>query len=92
LRTDTIFSPLFLTFTELIFELLALWPLEGYQFSSREIKELARRFDGILLPPENDTEQPIYFVEVQFQEKSDFWWRFLTEIFVYLGQYPILLG
>jgi len=28
-----------------------------------------------------------YFVEVQFQEKTDFWWRFLTEIFVYLGQY-----
>lgn len=26
-------------------------------------------------------------MEVQFQEKDDFWWRFMTEIFVYLGQY-----
>jgi predicted transposase YdaD len=56
---------------------------KGYQFSSREIKELARRFDGIFLPPENDIDKPIYFIEVQFQEKLDFWWRFLAEIFVY---------
>jgi predicted transposase YdaD len=61
--------------------------VEGYKFSSREIKELARRFDGIFMPPEDDTDKPIYFVEVQFQEKEDFWWRFLAEIFVYLGQY-----
>ena len=61
--------------------------MKGYQFSSREIKELARRFDGIYFPPNTEISQPIYFIEVQFQEKIDFWWRFITEIFVYLGQY-----
>jgi predicted transposase/invertase (TIGR01784 family) len=86
-RTDTIFYQLFLLFPNLLFEILGEKPLEGYQFSSREIKELARRFDGIFLPPENDIDKPIYFIEVQFQEKLDFWWRFLAEIFVYLGQY-----
>ena len=87
MRSDTIFYQLFLLFPNLIFEILGEKPSEGYQFSSREIKELARRFDGIFLPPENDIDKPIYFIEVQFQEKSDFWWRFLAEIFVYLGQY-----
>lgn len=87
MRTDTIFYQLFLIFPNLLFELLKQPPIEGYQFSSREIKELARRFDGIFLPPEGEIDRLIYFVEVQFQEKEDFWWRFLTEIFVYLGQY-----
>ncbi|MBL1211535.1 Rpn family recombination-promoting nuclease/putative transposase [Geminocystis sp. GBBB08] len=87
MRTDTIFYQLFLLFPNLLFEILGEKPLEGYQFSSREIKELARRFDGIFLPPEEDIDKPIYFIEVQFQEKLDFWWRFLAEIFVYLGQY-----
>ncbi|MBL1210246.1 Rpn family recombination-promoting nuclease/putative transposase [Geminocystis sp. GBBB08] len=90
MRTDTIFYQLFLTFPNLLFELLKQSPVEGYQFSSREVKELARRFDGIFLPPENDRNKPIYFVEVQFQEKGDFWWRFITEIMVYLGQYQPL--
>ncbi len=87
MRTDTLFYQLFLIFPDLLFELLNQPPVEGYQFSSREIKELARRFDGIYLPPETEISQPTYFIEVQFQEKADFWWRFISEIFVYLGQY-----
>lgn len=60
---------------------------QGYEFTSREVKELARRFDGVLLPPEGDNERLIYFLEVQFQKKDAFYWRFFEEIFVYLGQY-----
>jgi len=88
MRTDTIFYQLFQTFPSLVFELIGADPksARNYEFSSREIKELARRFDGIFLPAA-DADLPIYFVEVQFQEKSDFYWRFFTEIFVYLGQY-----
>jgi predicted transposase/invertase (TIGR01784 family) len=88
-KTDTIFYQLFQTFPSLLFELIdePTSLANNYQFSSREIKELARSFDGIFLPPETATNQPIYFVEVQFQPKSDFYWRFFTEIFVYLGQY-----
>jgi len=88
-RTDTIFYQLFQTFPSLLFELLGESPslAQGYQFSSAEIKELARRFDGVFLPSPEAIEQPIYFIEVQFQPKDDFYWRFITEIFVYLGQY-----
>ncbi len=89
MRTDTIFYQLFQTFPSLLFEIIGQPPAEaqGYQFSSREIKELAFRFDGVFLPAANSIHQPIYFVEVQFQSKSDFYWRFFTEIFLYLGQY-----
>ena len=87
MRTDTLFYQLFLTFPNLLFELLNQPPLSGYRFSSREIKELARSFDGIFLPPEKEVDKLIYFVEVQFQKRDYFWWRFMAEIFVYLGQY-----
>nr|WP_263012723.1 Rpn family recombination-promoting nuclease/putative transposase [Laspinema sp. D3b] len=91
-RTDTIFYQLFQTFPSLVFELMgeAGEKGQGYEFTSREIKELSRRFDGVLLPPEGDNERLIYFLEVQFQKKDDFYWRFLGEIFVYLGQYQPL--
>ena len=89
MRTDTIFYQLFQTFPQLIFEMIGVSPAsaKNYKFSSREIKELARTFDGIFLPDKNRTDLPIYFVEVQFQHKADFYWRFFGEIFVYLTQY-----
>jgi predicted transposase/invertase (TIGR01784 family) len=88
-KTDTIFYQLFQTFPNLLFELIGENPAQAqsYDFSSREIKELARTFDGIFLPVQNQAELPIYFVEVQFQSKPNFYSRFFTEIFVYLGQY-----
>ena len=72
MRTDTIFYQLFLTFHSLLFELLGE-PIENaddYQFISAEIKEKAFRFDGIFIPDQKD--KPLYFVEVQFQNKPDF--------------------
>ncbi len=89
MKTDTIFYQLFQTFPSLLFELIGQSPTEaqGYEFSSREIKELAFRFDGVFLPTTDSFDQPIYFLEVQFQPKPDFYWRLFTEIFLYLGQY-----
>jgi predicted transposase/invertase (TIGR01784 family) len=87
MRTDTIFYQLFLTFHSLLFELLRE-PIENaddYQFISAEIKEKAFRFDGIFIP--NQKDKPIYFVEVQFQNKPDFYWEFIAEINLYLNQY-----
>jgi predicted transposase/invertase (TIGR01784 family) len=87
MRTDTIFYQLFLTFHSLLFELLGE-PIEnadGYQFISAEIKEKAFRFDGIFIPDRED--KPLYFVEVQFQNKPDFYWEFIAEINLYLNQY-----
>ena len=88
MRTDTIFYQLFQTFPNLLFELIGQSPTEAqcYQFSSVEIKELTRRFDGVFLPDPSLPDQPIYFVEVQFQKKEDFYWRFFSEIFLYLSQ------
>ena len=87
MRTDTIFYQLFLTFISLLFELLGE-PVEDaahYQFISAEIKEKAFRFDGIFMPDRED--KPIYFIEVQFQNKSDFYWELIAEISLYLNQY-----
>lgn len=89
MRTDTIFYQLFQTLPGILFELIgqSANQAEAYQFASVEIKELAFRFDGLFLPLADFPEQPIYFVEVQFQPKTDFYWRLFAEIFVYLNQY-----
>jgi predicted transposase/invertase (TIGR01784 family) len=87
MHTDTIFYQIFLTFHTLLFELLGQPPenAAGYQFTSVEVKEKAFRFDGIFMP--NSKEKPIYFVEVQFQNKPEFYWELITEINIYLNQY-----
>ncbi len=50
-----------------------------------EIKEKAFRFDGIFMPEALD--KNIWFVEVQFQKRAEFYWEFIGEIFLYLSQY-----
>ncbi|MBK1990247.1 DUF2887 domain-containing protein [Sphaerospermopsis aphanizomenoides BCCUSP55] len=87
MHTDTIFYQIFLTFHTLLFELLGqpTENAEGYNFTSVEVKEKAFRFDGIFMP--DSLEKPIYFVEVQFQPKPDFYWELITEINIYLNQY-----
>ncbi|MBS3027217.1 MAG: Rpn family recombination-promoting nuclease/putative transposase [Dolichospermum sp. DET50] len=87
MHTDTIFYQIFLTFHTLLFELLGQ-PTEnaqGYNFTSVEVKEKAFRFDGIFMP--DSLQKPIYFVEVQFQNKPEFYWELITEINIYLNQY-----
>ena len=87
MHTDTIFYQLFLTFHSLLFELLGQPPEDAkyYQFTSEEIKEKAFRFDGIFMPERED--KPIYFVEVQFQNKPNFYWELIAEVNMYLNQY-----
>jgi predicted transposase/invertase (TIGR01784 family) len=87
MKTDTLFYQLFLSFHSLLFELIErpITEAEGYQFSSVEVKEKAFRFDGIFTPETND--KPFFLIEVQFQPKEDFYWEFLSEIFLYLNQY-----
>jgi predicted transposase/invertase (TIGR01784 family) len=87
MRTDTMFYQIFLTFHSLLFELIGL-PVEnadGYGFISVEVKEKAFRFDGIFMPDSEDN--PMYFVEVQFQSNPDFYWELIAEINIYLNQY-----
>jgi predicted transposase YdaD len=64
MRTDTIFYQLFQLMPNLLSELLGQVG-NDYQFKSVEIKELSRRIDGVFLPTNSDSQQPIYFAEVQ---------------------------
>ena len=87
MHTDTIFYQIFLTFHTLLFEILGE-PTENatdYKFTSVEVKEKAFRFDGIFMA--DSLEKPIYFVEVQFQPKPDFYWELIAEINIYLNQF-----
>jgi len=87
-KTDTIFYRLFQSFPSIFFELINHPPQEArtYQFASVEVKQLSFRIDGVFLPTTIKPQQPIYFVEVQFQEDSQFYSRFFSEIFLYLDK------
>jgi len=87
MKTDSIFYELFANLPETLFTLLNLPKnlAQEYQFRSQELKQLAKRIDGVFLP-QTET-KPIYFVEVQFQKDENLYHRLFTEIFVYLGQY-----
>lgn len=89
MKTDTIFYTLLQNLPSVLFELLEQSPTlaSHYKFSSVEIKELARRIDGLFLPKPEYPQDPIYFVEVQFQRDDDLYWRLITEAFLYLNQY-----
>ncbi len=86
MKTDSIFYRLFQELPSIFFELIGNTPetASNYQFSSVEIKQTAFRIDGVFLPARDDN--PIYFVEVQFQSDAEFYSRFFTEIFLYLRQ------
>ena len=89
MKTDTIFYTLLQNLPSVLFELLEQPPTQAshYEFSSVEIKELSRRIDGLFLPLPEYPQDPIYFVEVQFQRDDDLYWRLITEAFLYLNQY-----
>ncbi|MBN3896788.1 MAG: Rpn family recombination-promoting nuclease/putative transposase [Nostoc sp. NOS(2021)] len=89
MKTDTIFYTLFQTLPGVLFELLEQSQSLAlhYQFTSVEIKELARRIDGLFLPKPDFPEDTIYIVEVQFQRDDDIYWRIITEAFLYINQY-----
>ncbi|MCA2709031.1 MAG: Rpn family recombination-promoting nuclease/putative transposase [Microcystis sp. M015S2] len=86
MKTDSIFYQLLQRFPACFFDLLNLPPetANSYQFSSVEVKQLSFRLDGVFLP--DTANQPIYFLEVQFQKDNRFYSRFFSEIFLYLHQ------
>jgi len=86
-KTDSIFYRLFQEFPNIFFELIGNSPDTAsiYQFSSIEIKQTAFRIDGVFVP-NFESEQPIYFVEVQFQADERLYARLMAEICLYLRQ------
>jgi len=58
-----------------------------YEFTSREIKELSFRLDGLFVPKNEQSNEPFYVVEVQFQPDENLYYRVFTELFIFLKQY-----
>lgn len=89
MKTDTIFYRLFQSFPSIFFELINRSPEEAnnYEFTSREVKQLAFRIDGLFLPKTNEADKPLYLVEVQFQPDTSLYYRIFSELFLYLKQY-----
>jgi predicted transposase/invertase (TIGR01784 family) len=88
-KTDTIFYRLFKGFPSIFFELINQSPEQAktYEFTSREVKELSFRLDGLFLPKNEQSNEPFYVVEVQFQPDENFYYRVFTELFIFLKQY-----
>ncbi len=85
MKTDTLFYRLFQRWPKLALELLGLeYASESYRFSSEEIKQTAFRLDGLFTPVSGNEEQPLIFVEVQYQPDNEFYGRFFSEITLYL--------
>lgn len=89
MKTDSLFYRLFQTFPPLLFDLIGvtLPSADTYRFQSVELKQTAFRLDGVFSPPEADTDSPLFFVEVQFQEDRQFYSRCFSELFLYLRQF-----
>ena len=90
MKTDSILYTIFKTDPGILFELLGWSPsrAQGYEFRSVEIKQLAFRIDGILLPKPDAADQTVIFLENQFQWDGEFYHRFFGEIVTYLKQHP----
>ena len=91
MRRDSIFYKLFKQFPSLLFELVDTPPTAAanYQFESIEVKETAFRIDGVFLPPNDAEDQQVYFAEVQFQKDEDLYFRFFSELSLFLHRHPI---
>ncbi|MFP5269562.1 Rpn family recombination-promoting nuclease/putative transposase [Coleofasciculus sp.] len=89
MKTDSIFYNLFQAFPSIFFELINFSPEEAasYEFTSREVKQLAFRLDGLFLPKTNAPDKPFYLVEVQFQPDASLYYRVFAELFLFLKQY-----
>lgn len=89
LKTDTLFYQLFQEFPWIFFQLIETEQinLEAYQFIAPEIKQRSFRLDGLFVTKEEYLDLPLYFVEVQFYQETDFYDRLFPSIFLYFSQY-----
>lgn len=88
MKTDSLFYRLFQTVPQLLFDLIAQPVMEAarYHFASVELKQTAFRLDGVMQPPDDQPDWPVFFVEVQFQPDPDLYSRLFAEVFLYLRQ------
>jgi len=88
-KTDSLFYQIFLRFPDSFFDLIGQpQPVSAnYQFTSQEVKQLSFRLDGLFMPLVEDSQQPLYLVEVQFQPDDTLYYRLFAELFLFLKQY-----
>jgi len=91
-KTDSLFYRIFQSVPEIFFELIGQPDRSGYDFRSIEVKQTAFRIDGVFLPPEDAVDQPVFFVEVQFQKDELLYHRLFGELFMFLAQNPHISG
>jgi predicted transposase/invertase (TIGR01784 family) len=79
---------LFQTLPQFFFDLIERPSADAaqYRFESVELKQTAFRIDGVVLPPADHPDWPVFFVEVQFQPDPDLYARLFAEVFLYLRQ------
>lgn len=89
MKTDTIFYELFKEFPNIFFELIGQpdTSTNAYEFTAPEIKQRGFRFDAIFSTPLEYSNEPLYFVEIQFYKDEEFYDRLFTGIFLYFSQY-----
>ena len=89
MKTDSLFYRLFQTVPQLLFDLIERPDDHAryYRFASEELKQTAFRMDGVMQPPDEQPNWPIFFVEVQFQLDPELYSRLFAEVFLYLRQH-----
>ncbi len=89
MKTDAIFYEIFKEFPKFFFELIGKPEinLNAYEFTAPEIKQKSFRLDGVFSPRAEFSNEPLYFVEIQFYKDDEFYDRLFTSIFLYFTQY-----
>ncbi len=89
MKTDSIFYKIFLNYPRSFFDLIGESDTQenNYKFSSIEVKQLSFRLDGLFLPTDENSNLPLYLVEVQFQTDENLYYRLFSEFFLFLRQY-----
>ncbi len=88
MKTDSLFYRIFQSVPEIFFELIGQPYRAGYHFRSIEVKQTAFRIDGVFLPSPDAVDEPVFFVEVQFQKDELLYHRLFGELFMFLAQNP----
>ncbi|MEM9276135.1 MAG: Rpn family recombination-promoting nuclease/putative transposase [Cyanobacteria bacterium P01_F01_bin.143] len=89
MKTDTLFYQLLREFPWIFFQLIQRKEInmDAYEFIAPEIKQRSFRLDGLFTTTAEYSDLPLYFVEVQFYQETDFYDRIFPSIFLYFSQY-----